>query len=106
MIGQISIAAATAVVGYDLARDSTWRVSARRRRLYGMGVCGSAAAGDCSFDLFIDQYHVGRFHNLALGFPTRDHMVPLKGNLVPPGATISMIMAVQPTTNPINVILV
>lgn len=106
MIGQVTVAQATAVGGYDLFRDQTWRVSAKARRLYGVGVAGSAVAGDCSFDLFIDQYHVGRFHNLALGWPTKDHIVPLKGNGVPPGATISAIMAVQPTTNAINVILI
>jgi len=106
MIGQVSIAAATAVAGYDLFRDQTWRVAAKDRRLYGVMVAGSAVAGDCSFDLFIDQFYVGRFHNLALGFPTRDHMVPLRGNLAPRGSTIAAIMHTAPTTNPINVILV
>ena len=105
MIGQISVAAATAVAGYDLCRDATWRVSSRRRVLRGIAVAGSTAAGDCSFDLYVDQYHVGRCYNLAAGWPTRDHLVPLKGNLVPPGATIAMIMHTAPTTNPINVIL-
>jgi len=105
VIGQVTVAQATAVAGYDLFRDQTWRVSSKPRRLYGVRVAGSAAAGDCYFDLFIDQFHVGRFHNLAAGWPTKDHDVPLKGNAVPPGATIAAIMGVQPTTNPINVIL-
>lgn len=105
MIGQVSVPAATAVAGYDLARDQTWRVSSRQRKLRGLAVCGSTAAGDCSLDLFVDQYRVGTFYNLALGFPTMDHMLPLKGNLVPPGATIALIMNVAPTANPINVIL-
>jgi len=106
MVGQVSVAAATAVAGYDIFRDQTWRVSAKARRLYGVGVCGSTAAGDCSFDLFVDQYHVGRFYVLATAWPTKDHIIPLKGNAVPPGATISAIMAVAPTANPINVILI
>ena len=105
MLGQVTVAAATAVAGYDLLRDQTWRVSSRRRTLRGCAVAGSAAAGDCSFDLYIDQYHVGRFYNLATGWPTRDHIVPLRGNFVPPGATISAIMHTAPTTNPINVIM-
>ena len=105
MIGQVSIAAATAITGYDLFRDQTWRVAARPRRLRGCAVCGSTAAGDCSFDLFIDQFHVGRFYVLATGWPTRDHVVPLAGNFVPPGATIAAIMVTAPTANPINVIL-
>jgi len=105
MIGEVSVTAAVAVAGYDLFRDQTWRVASKDRRLTGIGVAGSAAAGDCSFDLYIDQYHVGRFYVLAAGWPTRDHFVPLQGNFVPRGATIAAIMHVAPTTNPINVIL-
>lgn len=107
MIGQVSVAAATAVAGYDLFRDQTWRVSSKLRRLRGMAVAGSAAALDCSVDLFVDQFHVGRFFNSATGFPLMaDHLIPLKGNLVPPGATVSAIVAIAPTTNPINIILI
>jgi len=105
MIGQVSVAAATAVAGYDLFRDQTWRVSSKQRRLAGVMAAGSTAAGDCYFDLFVDQFHVGRFYVLAAGWPTKDHLIPLKGNFVPPGATIAAIMGVAPTANPINVIL-
>jgi len=105
MIGQVTVAAATAVSGYDLFRDKTWRVSSKSRRLMGIAAAGSAVAGDCSFDVFIDQFHVGEFHNLALGWPTRDHIVACRGNNIPPGATLSAIMKTAPTTNPINVIV-
>lgn len=105
MIGQVTVAQATAVGGYDLFRDQTWRVSSRTRKLRGLGFCGSAVAGDCYADLYVDQFHVGRFYNLDLAWPTKDQIIPLKGNLVPPGATIALIMGVQPTTNAINVIL-
>lgn len=105
MIGQVSVAAADAVAGYDLFRDQTWNVSAKPRRLYGIGVTGSAAPGDCSFNLFIDQFHVGRFFVLATGWPLKDHIIPLKGNNVPPGAKVAAIMVTAPTTNPINVVL-
>lgn len=105
MIGQVTVAATTAVAGYDLFGAQTWRVSSRARRLRGIAVAGSAAAGDCSFDVYIDQYHVGRFYNLATGWPTRDHIVPCKGNYIPAGATLAGIMHTAPTTNPINVIV-
>jgi len=105
MIGQVSVAAATAVVGYDLFRDQTWRVSSRPRKLRGLAMAGSTAAGDTAVDLYVDRYHVGRFYNLAAGWPTMDHMIPLKGNAVPPGATVACIVADAPATNPINVIL-
>ncbi|MBA7662952.1 hypothetical protein ES703_70985 [subsurface metagenome] len=105
MIGQVSVPAATALIGYDLFRDQTWRVSSKTRKLRGLGMCGSTAPGDFSADLFVDQYHVGRFYNLAVGWPTNDHVIPLKGNLVPPGATIALICSQDATANPVNIIL-
>jgi hypothetical protein len=105
MIGQVSIAAATAVAGYDIFKDQTWNQSSRLRRLRGIAVAGSAAAGDCSFNLYIDDHHVGRFYNTATGWPTRDHIVPIRSKAVPPGAKISAIMVTAPTTNPINVVV-
>ena len=105
MIGQVTATAAVAVAGYDLFSSKTWRVSAKPRRLMGIAAAGSAAAGDCSFDVFIDQYHVGEFFVLATGWPTRDHVVACRGNNIPPGATLSAIIKTAPTTNPINVIV-
>ena len=61
MIGQVSVAAATAVLGYDLFRDQTWRVSSKVRKLKGMAIAGSTAALDTAVDLYVDQYYVGRF---------------------------------------------
>jgi len=105
MVGQVSVAPATAVAGYDIFRNETWRVSGSARILRGIRVGGSAAAGDCSFNLYVDQKHLGRFYNLVLGWPTVDHEVPLKRIYVPAGSTISAVMVTAPTTNPINVVL-
>lgn len=106
MIGQVSAPAATAIVGYDMFANQTWRVSSKPRRLYGMAVAGSTAAGDCAVELYVDQHHVGRFYNLATGWPTKDHIVPLKGNYVPPGATIAAIVSDAAAANPLNIILI
>jgi len=106
MYVEVTVAAATAVAGYDLMRDETQRVSAERRTINGIAVAGSTAAGDCSFNLYIGQHLVGRFYVKATGWPTRDHMAPLAGLYVPPGETISMIMVTAPTTNPINVLMI
>lgn len=103
---EVSVAAATAVAGYDLMRDQQQRVSAQHRSINGIAVAGSAAAGDCSFDLYIGQRLIARFYVKATGWPTRDHMVPLAALYVPPAETISMIMVTAPTTNPINVIVI
>jgi len=105
MIGEVSVASATAIAGYDIFRDQTWRVSSKPRRLYGIDAAGSTATGDCSFNVFIDQYDVGSIYNLAAVWPTKDHVVPCKGNAIPAGATLAGIMVTAPTANPINVIV-
>jgi len=105
MIGQVTVTAAVALAGYDLFQNQTWNVSARPRVLTGIATCGSTAAGDCSFNLYIDQYHVGRFYNTAAGWPTRDHVIPTRRLAIPPGAKIAAIMVTAPTANPINVIV-
>lgn len=102
---ELTVPAATAVVGYDLMRDNQARVSALPRAINGIAVAGSLAAGDCSVDLFIGQVLVGRFFNKAVGWPTRDHRWPLQGRYVPPGETIALMVSDAPATNPINVIL-
>jgi len=104
-IGQVTVTAAVALAGIDIFREKPWRVSSKRRVLRGIAVAGSTAAGDCSFNLYIDQYHVGEFFVSAAGWPTRDHIIPLNNNNVPRGATVAAIMVTAPTANPINVIL-
>lgn len=109
MQGVVSVPAATAVAGYDLFRDATWRVSALQRIIRAIRVAGSAGIGDCYFDLFVGEVKIGRYYNLALAWPTADHEIKLGeeggGVYIPPGETISAIQVVAPTTNAINVIL-
>lgn len=103
MIGQVSIAAATAVVGYDLFKDQTWNVSGRNRVIRGLACAGSAAAGDTEVDLYVGNVRVTNFFNSATGFPTRDHYKPLGAVAVPAGTKISAIVRDAPATNPINI---
>lgn len=109
MQGTISVAAATAVVGYDLFQDQTWRVSAELRRLRAIACAGSAAAGDFYADIYIGERRVGRIYNLATGWPTMDHKQELtspdRALVVPPGETVSAIVGDAPATNPINMIV-
>jgi hypothetical protein len=102
--GEVSVAAATAVVNYDLFQNETFRTAGRPRMLNYIGVAGSAAAGDAKVDLLVDQHLVGSFYNLATGFPTRDHLRPV-GVVVPAGATVVCKVTDAPATNPINVVV-
>lgn len=102
---EVSVAAATAVVGYDLFQNEPENVSGRQRAIDGIGCAGSAAAGDAAFDLFIGTRRITRIYNKATGWPTNDHVTPLPGLYVPPGERVSGIVADAPGTNPLNVIV-
>ena len=104
MLGQISIAAATAVVGYDLARDTTWQQSDKQRRLLAVGMAGSAAALDTEVNIFIGNVKVGNVFNSGLAAPNRDSMFRM-GDIVPAGQEIHVLVVDAPTTNPINLVL-
>lgn len=101
MIGQTSIAAAVAVVGYDLTRDTTWRIASYDRRLNSVGLAGSAAALDTKVDIFIGSVKVGEMYNSGLGAPNRDSMFRASYT-IPKGAPLSVIVTDAPATNPIN----
>ena len=104
MLGQASVAAATAVIGYDLANGQTWKQSMARRRLRGCALAGSAAAGDTEVHIFRGSVKIGELFNTATGFPTRDHLFPI-GSDIPPGEEISVLVVDAPATNPINPLL-
>lgn len=101
--GQVSVTAAVALAGYDIMQNQAWRVSDVVRVLDAIRVAGSTAGGDCSFNLFIGSYYVGRFYVIAAGWPTQAHETVI-AKMVPPGANIVMEMITAPTTNPINVV--
>jgi len=103
-MGQVSVAAATAALGYDLTTGQTWAVSGSDRALTGFAITGSAAAGDTKVALYVDQVLVGEFFNTTTGFPTKDHFYEVDA-FVPSGSKISVIVTDAASTNPINVVL-
>lgn len=103
-IGQTSVAAATAALGYDLTTGQIWATSSSERGLTGFAICGSAAAGDTKVDVYVDQIKIGEFYNTTTGFPTKDHFYPLD-NYVPAGSKISVIVTDAASTNPVNIIV-
>lgn len=102
MIGQVSVAAAVGVVGYDLLQGTTWRVSGQPRRLVAIGLAGSAAALDTKVDVFIGNQKVGDMYNSGTGANNRDSMFRV-GSIIPAGTPLSVIVTDAPATNPINV---
>lgn len=103
-IGQASVAAATAALGYDLTTGQIWATSSNDRALTGFAMCGSAAAADTKVSLYVDQVKVGEFFNTTTGVPTRDHFYPIDAG-VPAGSKISVIVDDAAATNPVNIVV-
>lgn len=101
-----SVAAATAVVNYDILQGERWNRSPVNRQLVALGLAGSAAIGDTQVDFYIDEVRVAGLFNTATGFPqvNRD-MQPMGGLFIPAGAQLSGIVIDAATTNPINATL-
>lgn len=104
-MGQASVAAATAVLGYDLANSTIWQQQGRPRALTGFAIKGSGAAGDTKVDLFVDQVKVGEFFNTGTGFANMDDLFPLGAIGVPPHSQIHVYVTDAPVTNPINLMV-
>lgn len=105
-VGQTSVAAATAVVGYDLANGTNWQNQSKHRALTGFAIKGSAAAGDTKVDLLIDTVKVGEFYNISTGFPNMDDLIPMDNLFIPAGAQVHVLVTDAPATNPINIMFV
>lgn len=100
-----SIAAATAVVGYDLLTDQPIRTSEVDRVVTGISLLGSAAALDTIADLLVGQDRQLRMYNRTTGFPNMDDLTPLSA-VVPAGSPLTMPVIDAPATNAINGIIV
>jgi len=107
-VGQVSVAAATAVVGYDLLASGTGprfaRMAGIDRVITGVGLCGSAAAGDTEVHVYVEDVFAGNFYNTTTGFPTVDHVCKTK-IAVPANAQIRAVVNDAPATNPANLLI-
>ena len=102
----LSVAAATAVVGYDLLTNrQDISMSSQARVLRALGLVGSAAAGDTVAEIKVANRVVATLYNTATGFPTNDaSKFPTYYN-VPSGAPVSVIVTDAPATNAINLLI-
>lgn len=102
----VSVAAATAVVGYDLLTNRPDIATAgHRRTLRAVGLTGSAAAGDAAVDIKVANRTVASLFNSATGFPAADSAKFNTSFLVPAGAPVSIIVTDAPATNPLNALI-
>jgi|TARA_Y100000310_G_scaffold337751_1_gene425649 N-acetylglutamate synthase/N-acetylornithine aminotransferase len=102
---QVSIAAATAVVGYDLLKDAIFQSQPFRRRIVAAGVAGSAAALDTEIRLTIGSNEIAQMFNSSTGAVTKNADMFRLGDIVPPNQQLHAYVTDAPATNPINVAL-
>lgn len=102
----VSVAAATAVVGYDLLTNRPdISSSSQPRVLRAVGLTGSAAAGDAAVDIKVANRVVSSLFNSATGFPAADSAKFDTSFAVPAGSPVSVIITDAPATNPINLLI-
>ena len=99
-----SVAAATAVLGYDMLQNATYKTSAAKRVLRAVSVTGSAAVGDCKVSFRIGQLEVVAKYNGALLFGNKDDMFPV-GAVIPAGMPVSAIVVDAAASNALNIVL-
>jgi len=101
VLGQFSVAAATAVLGYNLASGKTWRSAPFSRRLAGLGIAGSAAALDSHVRVMAGQEEIADAYNAATGAVNRDSMFGV-GAIIPANVELFIIVDDAPASNPLN----
>jgi len=99
-----SIAAATAVVGFDLMTNLPFaRVSGADRVLRAAGLAGSAAALDTRVGVFVGGAKIGQLFNAAVGHVQNDRDLSDFGDaFIPAGEALALLVEDAPATNPIN----
>jgi len=103
-VAEVSIAAATAVLDFNLLANNQHRQSNRTRRLRSVALRGSAAAGDTKVSISVNQTEIASIYNSGTGFPNRDDLKGV-GESIPPQSEISAVITDAPATNPINLML-
>jgi len=102
----VSVAAAVAVVGYDLLTNRPDIANAARPRvLRAIALTGSAAAGDTAVDFKVGNRTVATLFNTATGFPTNDASKFPTSYSVPAGSPVSVIVTDAPATNALNLLI-
>jgi hypothetical protein len=101
-----SVAAATAVVGFDLFQSNSAATIAPGQRVTFGAVKGSAAAGDSEIRLMAGNTHIATLFNSDTGFPTGTDMFPVAYRHVGPTTRIYATVVAAPATNPINISVV
>jgi len=97
------VAAATAIIGFDLFTGQVWSRTPQPRAISSFGLAGSAALGDTEVDIMLGELRIGNFFNSRTGVtsPNFDDVMQLGGLFIPGGSLLRCIVRDAPATNPI-----
>ena len=98
---EVSIAAATAIVDYDLYTGVPGAEIKTGQRVSGVALKGSAAAGDTRVRFMAGDTVVAWIYNNNTGAPGRDDIIPVDYLHRGPSAKLYGIVTDAPATNPI-----
>lgn len=97
-----SIAAATAVLGYDMLTNKNYfKQASYNRVLVAAANKGSAAAGDAQIAIKVGTDTKAYIYNTGTGFPNRDDMKRV-GVPIPAGQILTLEVSDAPATNALN----
>ena len=103
MLVEASVAAAVAVLGYDLLQDEPNATISAGQRVSTAGMKGSAAAGDAKIRLTAGAHEIATLYNNDTGFPGRDDMMPVGYVHTGPPTRLYAKVTDAPATNPLNI---
>lgn len=104
-VAEETIAAATAVLGYDLLQSNINNQATYPRMLIRAGLAGSAAALDAAIDLYVGRNVVATLYNVATGAVLSDAHFRDVHAMVPTGEQVRAIVTDAPGTNPLNIVV-
>jgi hypothetical protein len=100
------VAAATAVVDYDLCQDKMFQKSSKPRRLVKIAFVGSTATGDCHADVYFGSEKVMSIQNsaaLTAYEPEKDWYWHSSKLFLPAGVPLRIIVTDAANSNPVYV---
>jgi hypothetical protein len=102
----IGVAAATAVLGYNMLQNRPdVQSSGRNRTLRGIALTGSATIGDSAVDVKVGDRTVATMYNSKLLLPSADGDMFATAIFVPAGVPISVIVVDAPATSILYILL-
>jgi hypothetical protein len=102
MRDRASVAAATAIVGYDLMTGHRENRREFPREIVAVALTGSAAAGDAEAELYIGDVYIGRITNQRTGSEVLDlaDWQPIGRQILPVQRLMARVTD-APATNPL-----